>query len=164
MKYILLLAASLLLSAVLVAQKRWTCTISTDFGKRQGMLMDVSDSTIVIQTKEGKDTLLFQQIERFKFVRTDNQAGQRLIGAAVGGSIGAVVTVAILTSGKENSPASSMAGVVGGITGGLLGLLTGAITTPLFHGLLFAKKIWVQHTPAFYASLPSLLQPYVPSK
>ncbi len=130
----------------------------TNDGKEKGALTEVTDSTVVLQTKQGAMVYGLPLIRQFKFVRTDNEPTQRLAGAVLGGIAGAAVTSTILASNKEGG--SAMAGVVGGIGGGLLGLITGAIVAPSFHALFFAKKITVLHTPEFYRSLPSLLKPY----
>lgn len=161
MKISLLLLTSLFLCTILSAQKSWTCILSTNTGKQRGTLAEVRDSAVLLQTKKGTEVYSFREIRRFKFVRTDNEPGQRLKGAVIGGIAGAVITSSILTSRVGNAPPRAMAGVVGGVYGGLLGLLTGAITAPLFHELLFAKKIRVLHTPEFYRSLPALLHSYV---
>ena len=142
------------------AQKEiWETIVFTSYSKDKGVLKEVNDSSLVLLTKSGKQTLLYNDITRLKFIRKRNTATKVIGGSIVGATLGAAVTASQLSKGKTGEP-KALSGVVGGIGGGIAGGIVGAFTAPLLCDLLFARKIKVEHNLIFYQSLRQKLQPY----
>lgn len=143
------------------AQKKvWQTFVFTNDSKAKGVLKEASDSSLILLTKSGEQTLLYNDIIRLKFIRKKNRATEVIGGIIVGASLGAAITASQLSNGKAGEPAavsSAIGATLGGFAGGIAG---GFIATPLCK-LVFARRINVEHSLIFYQSLPQKLQPYV---
>jgi hypothetical protein len=160
-KHLLLFILSFCTIAKADAQKKfWEAIAFADHSKTKGVLKEVNDSSLVLLTKGGEQTLLFNNLSRLKFVRTKNRAIKVIAGSIVGATLGAAITANQLTKGRAGEP-GALSGVVGGIGGGILGGIVGALTAPLLCEFLFARKINIKHTTIFYQSLRQKLQTYI---
>jgi len=160
-KHLLLFILCLCTIAKANAQKKtWQTIAFSGHSKDKGVLKEVNDSSLVLLTKNGEKTLLYDDISRLKFIRKRNTAIKVIGGIVVGASVGATIGANKLSKGKSGEPAT-LSGVVGGIGGGFLGGLAGGFAAPLLCNLLFTRKIQIDHTPVLYPLLRQKLQPYI---
>lgn len=140
-------------------KKAWQTIVFTSDSKAKGVLKEANDSSLILLTKSGEETFLYNDVRRLKFIRKKNTGIKVIGGIIVGASLGAPITANQLTKGKQGEPAA-LSSAVGATVGGFLGAIVGAFSAPPLCNSLFARKINVNHTRTFYQSLSQKLQPY----